>query len=149
MARMHGNGRGSSGSKRPRNPDYSDVVYSDTEIEDLVEKLARQEHGPAAIGRKLRDRYGVPDVTGITGQSVTEIMADRDLDPDVPADLEQLIRKAVSLRQHLDENENDKDAKQSLQLTEAKIRRLGEYYAGDALPEDWSYTPEEARLLVQ
>ena len=55
------------------NPDW--VPLKATEIEDLVEKFAKDGVTPAMIGMILRDQYAVPNVKLATGKTVTEIMA--------------------------------------------------------------------------
>ncbi|MDY6771205.1 MAG: 30S ribosomal protein S15 [Candidatus Nanohaloarchaea archaeon] len=149
MARMHSARRGSSGSTKPRNPDTSWVVYDEDEIRQLVEKLADQGFRASEIGRKLRDRYGVPDVKEITGQSITDILEEQDKAREIPEDLYNLMEKAVAINDHLQEHGKDDEARRNLNLTESKIRRLADYYRGDELPEDWSYSLDEARLRVE
>jgi len=149
MARMHSDNRGSSGSTRPRSPDPSWVDHDPEEVEELVEKLASKSNQPSAIGRILRDRYGIPRVKDVIGKNLTDVLEEREVGPEVPEDLYNLMAKALEIRSHLDKNENDLDAQRNLSLTEAKIRRLANYYRGDELPEDWSYSPETARLIVK
>ena len=50
------------------------------------------------------------------------------LAPEVPEDLYNLIKKAVSVRKHLGVNRSDKDAKFRLILIESRIHRLTRYY---------------------
>ena len=50
------------------------------------------------------------------------------LSPEVPEDLYNLIKKAVSVRKHLQTNRSDKDAKFRLILIESRIHRLTRYY---------------------
>ncbi|MFB6076608.1 MAG: 30S ribosomal protein S15 [Candidatus Nanohaloarchaea archaeon] len=145
MARMHAADRGSSGSSRPVNPDTDWVVYDKDEIRELVEQLHEEGHGPSDIGRVLRDTYGIPDVTEITGESVTAMVDE----PEFPEDLRSLMRKAVTIDDHLDEHPEDTGAKRNLALTESKIRRLVDYYQGDDIPADWTYNIEKARLAVE
>ncbi|MCJ7428802.1 MAG: 30S ribosomal protein S15 [Candidatus Nanohaloarchaeota archaeon QJJ-5] len=145
MARMHSEQRGQSGSTKPKTMDTSWVTYDSDEVEQLVVKLANQGHRASDIGRILRDRYGIPDVQAMTGQAVTDILDAEDLGTDLPEDLQNLIDRAVSIRDHLDENQNDLEAQRSLDLIESKVRRLADYYRGDELDDDWTYTPERHR----
>lgn len=146
MARMHSRRSGSSGSSKPVNPNTEWVIYDDDEVEDLVQNLAEEGHEPAEIGKILRDQYGVPSVKEVTGQSVTEIL---DTEDEFPEDMRNLMRKAISLQEHLEQNQKDLSAKRHLGLTEAKIRRLADYYRGDEIPADWTYNIEKARLVVE
>jgi len=149
MSRMHSRRRGSSGSTKPQDVDTSWVKYDTDEVEQLVEKLATQGKGPAEIGSVLRDRYGIPDIQAVTGRTVTDILDELDAGSEIPADLYSLMEAAVRIDDHLQRNDNDQDAKRRLSLTEAKIRRLIDYYRGDELPEDYSYSLEKARLQVE
>ncbi len=145
MARMHSRRRGSSGSSKPVNPNTDWVIYDDDEVEDLVQQLAEEGNEPSDIGRILRDQYGIPSVREVTGQSITETLESDEF----PEDLRNLMRKAVSLQEHVDDNPNDDSARRQLNLTESKIRRLVDYYRGDEIPENWTYNIEKARVAVE
>ena len=154
MARMHTRRRGSSGSDRPvadDPPEWSDVDPDD--IEARVVELADQGHDPSQIGLKLRDEgvkgVPVPDVKAATGKKVTEILEDNDAAPELPEDLRNLMERAVRLRRHVQENGQDMQNKRAMQNTEAKIRRLVDYYRGDELDEDFVYTYDLAVELLE
>jgi len=154
MARMHTRRRGSSGSDRPvadEPPEWSDVDPED--IEARVVELAEQGHDPSQIGLKLRDEgvkgVPVPDVKLATGKKVTEILEENDAEPEIPEDLRNLMERAVRLRRHVNENQQDMQNKRALQNTESKIRRLADYYRGDELDEDFTYTFDEAVRLLE
>ncbi len=149
MARMHSTGRGVSGSTKPKNPDLSMVDYEEEEIKDLITKLAEEDMMPSEIGEELRDRYGIPDVKAVTGKSINDILEEEDMALEVPEDLLKLMEKALNIKEHLEENGKDMEAKRSLSLTESKIRRLVKYYRGKKLPEDWSYSIDKAKLYVK
>ncbi|MFD1642207.1 30S ribosomal protein S15 [Halohasta litorea] len=149
MARMHTRRRGSSGSDRPaadEPPEWSDVDSDD--IEARVVELAEQGHDPSVIGLKLRDEgvkgTPIPNVKLATGKKVTEILEDHDASPEIPEDLRNLMERAVGLREHVDENGQDHSNKRALQNTESKIRRLVNYYRGDELDEEFTYTYDNA-----
>jgi small subunit ribosomal protein S15 len=151
---MHTRRRGSSGSDKPatdENPEWSDVDAED--IESRVVELAEQGHDPSVIGLKLRDEgvkgVPVPDVKLATGKKVTEILEEHDAEPDLPEDLRNLLARAVRLREHMAENGQDYQNKRALQNTESKIRRLADYYRGDELAEDFTYTYENAAELLE
>jgi small subunit ribosomal protein S15 len=97
----------------------------------------------------LRDIYGVPDVKAVTGKKLSKILAENKLASEIPEDLQNLIKKAVNLRKHLEKNKRDKHNTRGLQLIESKIRRLSKHYkASGKLPGDWRYEPEKAKLLI-
>jgi small subunit ribosomal protein S15 len=132
-------------------PEWSDV---DAEaVEDRVVELAEQGHDPSQIGMKLRDEgvqgTPVPNVKLATDKKVTEILEEHDASPDLPEDLRNLMERAVRLRRHMEENEQDHQNKRALQNTEAKIRRLVSYYRGDELDEGFTYTYEVAVDLLE
>ncbi len=154
MARMHTRRRGSSGSDKPATdepPEWSDV--DEDAIEERVVELAEQGHDPSQIGMKLRDEgvqgTPIPDVKLATGKKVTEILEENDASPEVPEDLYNLLERAVRLREHMDENPGDAQNKRALQNTESKIRRLADYYRGDELDTDFTYTYEFAKELTE
>ena len=62
-----------------------------------------------------------------------------------------LMRKAVGIINHIGSgNHIDLHNKRSLELTEAKIRRLAKYYISEGrLNSDWKYKRDELRLMVE
>ncbi|WP_435143661.1 30S ribosomal protein S15 [Halobaculum sp. P14] len=153
MARMHTRRRGSSGSDNPaadEPPEWSDVDAD--AVEERVVELAEQGHDPSQIGLKLRDEgvkgTPVPDVKLATGKKVTEILEEHDAAPELPEDLRNLFERAVRLREHMEENPQDAQNKRALQNTESKIRRLVNYYRGDELDEDFTYSYDVAVDLL-
>ncbi len=142
---MHSDARGSSGSNKPvekDNPDWVD--YNEEEVEDLIVKLSQDGLEPAQIGLRLRDQYGIPSVKQVTDKKVTEILEEKGEAPEIPSDLQNLLDKAENLKEHLDENENDSQAERRLELTEAKIRSLADYYRDEGeIPENWEYERDE------
>ena len=154
MARMHSRRRGSSGSDRPADdepPEWSDVDAD--AIEDRVVELAEQGYDPSQIGLKLRDEgvkgTPIPDVKAATGSKVTEIMESNHVENDVPEDLRHLLEQAIRLNEHMQENGQDHQNRRALQNTESKVRRLVDYYRGDKIAEDFTYTYENAVELLE
>ena len=154
MARMHTRRRGSSGSDRPaaaEPPEWSDVEAE--AIEERVLELAAEGHDPSIIGLKLRDEgvrgTPVPNVKVATGKKISEILAEHDVAHALPEDLRNLLERAVRLSAHIDENPQDAQNKRALQNTESKVRRLVEYYRGDAIPADFRYSITEAARLLE
>jgi small subunit ribosomal protein S15 len=150
MAKMHSKKRGKSRSKRPLRtspPIWSE--YSKEEIVDLVLRYRKEEYSPSMIGIVLRDQHGIPSVKLATGMKITKILQEHEEAPKLPEDLMNLMRQAVNLRKHLEENPKDLHSRRGLHLCESKIRRLVKYYRGKKLPGDWRYEPERAELLVR
>lgn len=151
MSRMHSSRKGSSGSKKPlidKNPSW--VPMSAEEIKDAVAKMATEGMSAAKIGLVLRDQYAVPNVRLATGMTITQILAERKLRPELPEDLQGLMKRAVSLNQHLKQNPKDLHNLRGLQLIESKIRRLVKYYKREGvIPASWNYSLESAALQVE
>jgi len=150
MAKMHTRRKGRAKSVRPvRKTPPTWLTIKKEEVEKLVLNLNGQNVSESQIGLILRDKYGVPDISQVTGNKVQKILKDSGVAPKVPEDLTNLIKKAIGLRKHLDINPKDLHNKRALQLTESKIRRLLKYYhASGVLPKDWVYTPETAEILI-
>ncbi len=153
MARMHSRRRGSSDSDHPTTdepPEWSDV--DPEQIEQRVVELADQGLAPSEIGLRLRDAgvagTPIPDVKAATGKKLTEILEEQDATPEIPEDLQNLMSQAVRLNEHVDEHPQDAQNKRALQNTESKVRRLVEYYRGDELPAEFTYSYETAKELV-
>ncbi len=101
------------------------------------------------IGIILRDQYGIPLVKPILGKSITEVLQEHGLAPQIPEDLMNLIRRAVKIRKHLEEHPKDLSARRGLNLVESKIHRLVKYYKRvGKLPQDFTYTPPEAFSML-
>ena len=151
MARMYSRKKGKHGSKKPpikQAPRW--VRYKKADVEKLVLELAKERHTSATIGTILRDQHGIPDVKLVTGKTISKIMRENKLYPEMPEDMLSLLKKVVNLREHLEKNRSDKLSQKGLQNLEAKIRRLGKYYSREGfLPKDWHYDPTKAKLLIQ
>ena len=151
MSRMHSGARGQSGSTKPTKkvvPGW--LKYKAKEVELLVVKYSKEGKTPSQIGLYLRDEYGIPDVKLVTSKSITTILAEKKLDTEIPEDLMALIRKAVLIRKHLEDNHKDQPGKRGLRLTESKIMRLAKYYRGTGrLDITWKYDPEKVKLTIQ
>lgn len=101
------------------------------------------------LGIILRDSHGVAQVRFVNGNKVLRIMKAVGLKPDIPEDLYFLIKKAVSIRKHLERNRKDIDSKFRLILIESRIHRLARYYKiKSVLPPNWKYESSTASALV-
>ncbi len=155
MARMYARKRGKSGSKKPLNsslrktaPEWTDLTAK--EVEKKVVELYERGHSTSEIGMTLRDSQGVPSVALVTGKKITSILKERGIAKEIPEDLQNLMRKALKIRKHLETNKKDIHTKRALQLTESKIRRLAKYYSREkVLPEEWRYKPETAEFIMR
>ncbi|MGA3359054.1 MAG: 30S ribosomal protein S15 [Halobacteriota archaeon] len=148
MARMHARRKGVSGSTRPLKSNVP-ITMTPEEVQKVVVELRNSGLSSSQIGIVLRDTYGIPDVKLVTKKSLTEVLRDGGVAPELPEDLFNLITKALNLRDHLEENKKDLHNKRALQLTESKIRRLVNYYKSRAvLPNEWSYRLDTVEMLI-
>ncbi|KAJ2375524.1 ribosomal 40S subunit protein S13 [Coemansia sp. RSA 2607] len=139
MGRMYTSGKGISKSAIPyRRTPASWVKATPEDVCEQICKLARKGTNPSQIGVILRDYNGVPLVSSITGTKIVRILRANGLAPEIPEDLYFLIKKAVSVRKHLERNRKDNDAKYRLILIESRIHRLARYYSTcGQLPPNW------------
>jgi small subunit ribosomal protein S13e len=147
---MYGRGKGISKSsipykkKAPRwlNIDSGDLVKQ-------MEQLAKKGYKPSQIGVILRDNYAIPQSRLITGAKILRLLKKKGLAPQIPEDLYHLMRRAVSIRKHIEKNKRDRDSKFRLILVESKIHRLVRYYKlTKQLPSTWKYDYQTALALV-
>lgn len=150
MARRYSGKHGKSGSKKPSKITKKTWFrYSSKEVEALIVKIAKTGKPPSQIGLILRDSYGIPDIR-VTGlKSITQVLKDNKILPQLPEDLTSLIKREIQLMKHLEFNKKDQPAKRGLHLTESKINRLVKYYKQvGKLPEEWTYERDKAKLLI-
>jgi len=120
-----------------------------TQVTDQICKLAKKGYTPSQIGVALRDQHGVAQVGAVTNSKVLRILKGSGLAPEIPEDLYYLIKKAVSMRKHLDGFRKDRDGKFRLILVESRIHRLARYYKrAKKLPPTWKYESATASALV-
>jgi small subunit ribosomal protein S15 len=113
----------------------------------LVVKLSKDGLSPSEIGLSLRDQHAIPLVKPIVGKSLTEVLAENNVKPEMPEDLEVLVKKALGLQKHLKVHNSDHRNVRSLELVEAKIHRLSKYYKRmGKLPASWKYAAVIAQL---
>jgi small subunit ribosomal protein S15 len=133
---------------RQKHPEWSSL--NPREIEGRILELAKAEKSTSEIGMILRDQYAVPDVKIATGKTVSQILAQNKIVPEIPEDLQNLIKTALKLKKHIDLHKKDFKTKRNLQLTESKIRRLMKYYhREERLPVGWKYSLEQAKLMFE
>ena len=151
MARMHSRKKGKSGSSKPLKPTKPTWLrYKPKEIELLIVKLTKEGKTGSQIGLALRDIYGVPDVKLLTEKSISKILEEKKLQPQLPEDLVALMRKSIMIRKHLEANKKDEPAQRGLLLTESKIRRLIKYYKRSSrIAVDWKYEPSKLKMYTE
>jgi small subunit ribosomal protein S13e len=147
---MHAPGKGISQSALPYRRSVPQwLKLSTDEVKDQIYKLAKKGLTPSQIGVILRDSHGVAQVRFITGNKILRILKGKGMAPQLPEDVYYLIKKAVSIRKHLERNRKDKDAKFRLILVESRIHRLARYYkTKGVLPPTFKYESSTASTLV-
>ena len=150
MGRMHTPGKGLAQSALPyRRTPPTWLKIKPSEVEDMIGKLAKKGMTPSQIGIILRDSNGVGRVKNVTGNTILRILKAQGLAPTIPEDLHHMIKKAVSMRKHLERNRKDKDCKYRLILLESRIHRLSRYYKKQkVLPPTWRYNSKTASTLI-
>ncbi|KAH0826751.1 40S ribosomal protein S13 [Lanmaoa asiatica] len=134
MGRMHAPGKGISSSALPyRRTPPSWLKTTPDEVVEHIIKLARKGLTPSQIGVTLRDSHGIPQASH----------------PPIPEDLYHLIKKAISVRKHLEVNRKDKDSKFRLILIESRIHRLARYYkTKQVIQPNFKYDANTASTLI-
>ena len=148
MGRIHTHRHGKSHSIRPAiltSPSW--VSQDPKQIEELVIKYVKEGFSPSQIGIKLRDQHAIPLVRSITKKGIIQILEENKLKPEIPEDLNNIVKKAVRLQKHLKSNKGDYRNVRSLELIEAKVHRLTVYYKRTGqLDKNWKYKSVIAQL---
>jgi len=148
MGRMHTHRHGKSHSIRPvivRTPSW--ISLDSKQIEELVVKYAKDDLTSSQIGIKLRDQHAIPLVKSVTKKTVMQILEENKLKPEIPEDLNNIVKRAVGLQKHLKTNKKDFRNIRSLELIEAKVHRLSVYYKRTGqLAKNWKYKSVVAQL---
>jgi len=148
VGRLHSHNYGKSHSVRPLNPKVPSWIKQDPkEIEELIVKYGKEDLAASQIGIKLRDQYAIPLVKPIIKKTITRVLEENDLKPELPEDLNNIVMKAVGLQKHLKINKKDNRNRRSLELIEANVHRLSVYYKKiGRIPQNWKYKALVAQL---
>ena len=151
MARMHSKGKGTSGSSKPNIDTAPSWSESDKgTVEELIIKYANEGHSSAKLGSLLRDMHAVPDVRLVMGERISKTLSRNDLESTYPEDMMNLMRKALSLIDHLSGNKKDLHNRRQLELCESRLRRLAKYYVRTGrISSTWTYKRDQLRLMVE
>ena len=148
MGRMHTHNHGKAHSIRPielKKPDW--IKMESKEIEELIVKYAKEGMTSSQIGIKLRDQHAIPLVKPILNKTISDVLKENDLVPEIPEDLNNIVLRAVNLQKHLKENKSDNRNVRSLELIEAKVHRLSTHYKKQGIiPKKWKYKSVVAQL---
>ncbi len=95
----------------------------------------------------MRDEYGIPSTKTFLGKSVKQVLSDNAGKSITPEDLSRLVERAAKLKSHLSSHHADRKNVRSLELLEAKIHRISNYYKKrNELPGNWKYAAAVAQL---
>ena len=115
--------------------------------EDLKKQIGKlaEKYDALVVDVTLRDGFSVPQVKLVTDIKFLHILKKKGLAPSILEDLYSLVKKAKSMRKHLDKYRKDRDSKFRLILVESRIHRLARYYRRvKFLPANWKYVSATA-----
>lgn len=114
-----------------------------------IEELSKKGKSNTEIGLLLKKEANLSAKKDLK-KSIGKIQKELNIKKEIPDDLMALIKKAVKLIKHKENNKKDTRGKYGYQLTISKINRLRKYYIKQGvLPKDWRYSDESAKLLVK
>ncbi len=129
---------------------YGWIKYSSEEIDEIIIKLSKEGLHSAKIGLVLRDTYGIPSLKDFLDKSILDVLKANGLKPNVPEDLQNLVRSAIKLHKHVEAHPKDLHTLRGLQLQEAQIHRLSKYYRRkEVIPLTWRYSRTRATSLLR
>ena len=148
MGRLHTHNHGKSHSIRPSVSEIPSWVKIEAkEVEKLIVKYGKEGLTSSNIGMKLRDQHSIPLVQPILKKTISQVLQENKLSPEIPEDLNNIVNKAVGLQKHLKSNKRDRRNVRSLELIEAKVHRLSDYYKKNGrLSKTWKYKSVVAQL---
>ncbi|HLM91956.1 MAG TPA: 30S ribosomal protein S15 [Thermoplasmata archaeon] len=151
MSRIHSGRKGRAGSHRPyplTKPEW--VTATPAEVVEQAVALAKGGVPSALVGLQLRDQHGIPSSRAVTGKRLGALLAENGVTPEIPEDLQALLKRVVHLQRHLETHPKDLANRRGLNLMESRIRRLARYYRQHhRLPETWRYSAAGAALQVE
>lgn len=153
MARMHTGKHGKSKSRKPlveMGSKPEGLTMTDGEITKLIVDYAKQGMHQAQIGQTLKEKHNVPYIRQIYSKRLNVVLKENGFKFEIPQDLLDLLKRAITLRRHIEKNHNDVHNKTALARVEAKIWRVSNYYKDNkVLPSDWKYDPEKVALIIK
>ncbi|HYA70290.1 MAG TPA: 30S ribosomal protein S15 [Thermoplasmata archaeon] len=151
MSRIHSGHKGRAGSHRPyplTKPAW--VTVSKEELVSQAVQLSKTGISSSQVGMTLRDSFGVPSARSVTGKRLGTLLKEAGVSPEIPDDLQALLKRVVHLQRHLETHPKDLSNRRGLTLMESRIRRLARYYRQrKRIPESWRYTAAAAALQVE
>jgi small subunit ribosomal protein S15 len=151
VSRIHSGRKGRAGSHRPYPLTKPEWVSATTEeVVAQAVQLSKTGLPGAQVGQALRDSYGIPSARAVTGKRLGVLLAEAGLRPEIPEDLQGLLKRVVHLQRHLESHPKDLANRRGLSLMESRIRRLAQYYRQRRrIPENWRYSAAGAALQVE
>jgi len=148
MGRLHTHNHGKAHSTRPSQLKVPSWINQDPkDVEEVIIKYAKEDLAASQIGIKLRDQHSIPLVKPVIKKTITRVLEENDLKPELPEDLNNIVMKAIGLQKHLKINKKDNRNRRSLELIEANVHRLSVYYKKiGRIPKNWKYKSIVAQL---
>jgi small subunit ribosomal protein S15 len=126
------------------------VTVTSEELVGQAIQLSKSGRSAAQIGQQLRDSMGVPSARSVTGKRLEVLLSEAGIRPEIPDDLQALLKRVVHLQRHLETHPKDLANRRGLSLMESRIRRLARYYRQRRrIPETWRYSARGAALQVE
>ena len=123
------------------------VKLTPEQIGKLVVEMNKEGLNASQIGIKLRDEHAISSIKSVTGKTMKQFIEENGINQEIPEDLEALVKRALSLQNHLKSNKGDRKNVRSLELLEAKVHRLSKYYKKkNVIPKNWKYKAVIAQL---
>ena len=94
------------------------------DLKEQIGKLAEKSMTPSFVDVTLRDGFGVPQVELVTSIKFLRFLKKEGLAPSIPEVLYFIVKKAKSIRKHLDKNRKYRDSKFRLIFVKSRIHRL-------------------------
>ena len=102
MGRLHTHNHGKAHSTRPNQVKAPSWINQDPKgVEEIITKYAKEGLTSSQIGIKLRDQYSIPLVKPIIKKTISQVLEENNLSPEIPEDLNNIVTKAVGLQKHL------------------------------------------------
>ena len=97
--------------------------WATTTQEELVAQavqLSKTGLSAAQVGLNLRDAYGVPSARAVTGKRLGVLLRESGISPEIPDDLQALLKRIVHMQRHLETHPKDLSNQRGLSLMESR-----------------------------
>jgi small subunit ribosomal protein S15 len=106
------------------------LKYSAEEVKAIILKLANKDMTAEKIGLTLRDQYGIPK-TKLNGFKIKQVLKEKEKYDD--PNIKNLKANLTIIEAHNKKHKHDQNAKRSMNITKAKLKKREEYLAKKAI----------------